>query len=298
MAPDPNGPARKSVFKINTGKLPYSQNTPEACVYCEAKRAPGAPPLPLCNGCRSVRYCGKEHQKVHWPTHKAFCKVQRMSHEAARAETTTHACGLPPAQERKYLVEDWIELHRKNIEEALAWALNDRSTPYDFNKQYVCFTVKYRLESEGNPSLAFTLVSAKFADLPPAGTPAALSFSVFLPKVQKCHDEEKGNKGFMAVVPCLYFIDNEVTWLTTSFIYKSSIPHFRFPDRPFYYMIQYCAHYGVVFRLEGDGDNNWMPGLMSKHPSGTKWVWKKHTLAELAAKGISLSAARPDSDTT
>lgn len=53
-----------------------------------------------------------------------------------------------------------------------------------------------------------------------------------------------------------------------------------------YYVLLYCSREGVVFRLEGDNSCDWVPGLMSKHASGTKWVWKKHTLPELAAKGI------------
>lgn len=30
--------------------------------------------LLLCGGCKLVYYCGKEHQKLHWKTHKLDCK--------------------------------------------------------------------------------------------------------------------------------------------------------------------------------------------------------------------------------
>ncbi len=28
----------------------------------------------ICSGCRSVRYCSKDHQKAHWGEHKLSCK--------------------------------------------------------------------------------------------------------------------------------------------------------------------------------------------------------------------------------
>ncbi|XP_012251910.2 uncharacterized protein LOC105683709 [Athalia rosae] len=32
-------------------------------------------PLKRCGSCRMISYCGKEHQKQHWPQHKDLCKV-------------------------------------------------------------------------------------------------------------------------------------------------------------------------------------------------------------------------------
>lgn len=52
-----SAPCRKTLFKVYSGKLPYSQNTVEGCALCHAQRAPGDKPLPLCSGCRSVRFC-------------------------------------------------------------------------------------------------------------------------------------------------------------------------------------------------------------------------------------------------
>ncbi len=35
------------------------------------------PPLFDCSGCGRMRYCSVECQKLHWPTHKHFCKKPR-----------------------------------------------------------------------------------------------------------------------------------------------------------------------------------------------------------------------------
>ena len=31
-----------------------------------------------CTGCNEVAYCGREHQKKHWPTHKKDCKCWKI----------------------------------------------------------------------------------------------------------------------------------------------------------------------------------------------------------------------------
>lgn len=33
--------------------------------------------LKRCSACRMISYCGKEHQKLHWPQHKSLCKAIR-----------------------------------------------------------------------------------------------------------------------------------------------------------------------------------------------------------------------------
>lgn len=85
--------------------------------------------------------------------------------------------------------------------------------------------------------------------------------------------------------------------MTAVYIYKSDLPAFRPADRPFYSTAKYCTHHGVVLRLEGDGNHNWVTGLMTKNSTGTKWVWKKHTLEELKVKGIALSDTQRHLDT-
>jgi len=52
-----------------------------------------------------------------------------------------------------------------------------------------------------------------------------------------------------------------------------------------------CSLAGLIFRLD-EVSKTWEPGLMSKHSSGTKWVWKKHTVAQLDIKGIRITYAR------
>ncbi|UJO14830.1 hypothetical protein CLAFUW4_08443 [Fulvia fulva] len=44
--------------------------TEQQCSYCKTK---SDDKLSLCTGCRVVRYCSKEHQATHWPTHKSQC---------------------------------------------------------------------------------------------------------------------------------------------------------------------------------------------------------------------------------
>eukprot|EP01102_Stenamoeba_stenopodia_P012814 TRINITY_DN4082_c0_g1_i1.p1 TRINITY_DN4082_c0_g1~~TRINITY_DN4082_c0_g1_i1.p1 ORF type:complete len:166 (-),score=36.66 TRINITY_DN4082_c0_g1_i1:54-551(-) len=40
------------------------------CVVCKKGDA-----LSRCSGCKVVLYCGADHQKQHWPTHKTLCKL-------------------------------------------------------------------------------------------------------------------------------------------------------------------------------------------------------------------------------
>ena len=43
------------------------------CAVC------GCPAILFCGKCRLTRYCGKEHQKIHWKTHKPDCAVRTAS---------------------------------------------------------------------------------------------------------------------------------------------------------------------------------------------------------------------------
>jgi hypothetical protein len=45
------------------------------CCICGKKEAEGKEKL--CGGCRSISYCGTEHQKLDWPQHKLFCKTMK-----------------------------------------------------------------------------------------------------------------------------------------------------------------------------------------------------------------------------
>lgn len=44
----------------------------DCCVLCRAKPS-AAKPLQCCSRCLSTRYCSRECQKAHWPTHKPVC---------------------------------------------------------------------------------------------------------------------------------------------------------------------------------------------------------------------------------
>lgn len=86
------------------------------------------------------------------------------------------------------------------------------------------------------------------------------------------------------------YADQEIPWLTAVMTFTSEIPEIRPKNKTWYYYVEYCAREGVVHRLVENAKTqlDWYPGLMYKNTSGTKWVWKKHTLAELHAKGIAL----------
>jgi hypothetical protein len=122
----------------------------------------------------------REHQIKFWPSHKAFCKQQQKAHQALEqhcAHGPQHICGLPPLTERKVILEDWTELHRRSIEQAMASATH--VNPIDFKKQYAHFTLAYRPESGGNPSNAFTLQSTSIENDPPPNTPLGNNFQIF-----------------------------------------------------------------------------------------------------------------------
>lgn len=273
------GPATQRVFKTYTAKRQF-QFVSEYCAKCLAKPVPGAPPLSLCSGCHNVRYCGKEHQIAHWPEHRVMCKTFQADGQIAQLENTS---GLISTEEQRYLLNEWMELHRQGIEEALAWAMHDCSPPYDFRKKYALFMLTYRPESNGNPSLAFELEGAALPPVPPAGTPVGEAISAFLPRLLALHEEEKGHDNYISVVPSIFVIDEEILVLKPWSIFENYLNPFRPSSQPFYWVLRSCSRSGLVIRKYQDTRTL---GLVSKHASGTKWVWKKHTHDELADKGI------------
>lgn len=50
------------------GKETMTSATSAKCVVC------GNPAPLVCARCKAANYCGKEHQKSHWATHKPMCK--------------------------------------------------------------------------------------------------------------------------------------------------------------------------------------------------------------------------------
>ncbi|KAJ7666080.1 hypothetical protein DFH06DRAFT_1386091 [Mycena polygramma] len=290
MPVDPDAPGRKSVFKINTDKHPYSQNTIEACIYCQRKRRDGESPLQICSGCKTVRFCNREHQVAFWPQHKAFCKeatkMQTLQDEAEKL-LPRKALGLPTLRYQVRLVEDWAEIHRYTLTQAMAGKFHMSDPPIDFRSQCFEFQLKFRPEREGNPSTSFVLVSADVRRI--LDHPGASNMATMLPEIENAHAEERasGTKGFLGIFLCLYQIDNSQLWVTACAIYAHDIAPVRPSDRPWYWFPKYCAHFGLAFRRVGPPPSPQKPGLMGKESN--KWVWKERTLEELAAQGIASS---------
>lgn len=120
-------------------------------------------------------------------------------------EGPQHLCGLPSLSERKVILEDWIELHRNSIEEALASAIYTSEQRFDFKKQFAHFVLDYRIESGGNPSTAYTLRSLNFIT-----EPSPSPFAVFRKMVEDADVEERGSPGYVGYLICncelpLYF---------------------------------------------------------------------------------------------
>ncbi|KAJ7811237.1 hypothetical protein B0H14DRAFT_2606698 [Mycena olivaceomarginata] len=255
-------PGRKTVFKINTDKLPYSQNTPEACAYCERRREDKENPLPLCGGCRSVRFCSAEHQKAFWPLHKAFCK-QAQKQKQLQAEIGPSSFAL--VKHRLRILEDWISLHSYPLSQARAWAFNQSTVPMNCRSQYFEFRVKFRPEGQDNPSTSFSLESA--AVLPVRGYPYP-QIAIMLPLVESAEAEERarGTKGFLGNFICVYVIDGIPSWVSASYLYEDEIPRGiqRPADRPWHCFAEYCSRLGLVFRLIGPRSDSWKPGIMGK----------------------------------
>ena len=51
-----------------------TRKDPKDIALCANCGKPSAEGLRQCAGCKKVRYCGKECQKIHWKQHKPMCK--------------------------------------------------------------------------------------------------------------------------------------------------------------------------------------------------------------------------------
>ncbi|KAJ7512547.1 hypothetical protein B0H11DRAFT_1951653 [Mycena galericulata] len=285
--------SRKSVFKIDPGKLPYSQNLPEECAYpeCCARRSVGGAPLSVCSGCRSVRFCSREHLALFWPLHRDFCKSQMKNHELVRKQQQQLAesrSELPELQYRIRLAQDWIELHRYILDSSRMWALHESKVPLNFRKHYFQFSLTYRPESDGNPSMAFSLDTAEIREHSQPGTPGAEALAPYMAIVERANAEEEQMNGYRGVFLCAYMIDCQHLWITSSHVSEKALPKIRPSGAPWFTYAQWCAARGLVFRVVGDASNPfWTPGLMNKQ--GRKWVWKMHAIPQLIQKGIELT---------
>ncbi|KAJ7330551.1 hypothetical protein DFH08DRAFT_1084257 [Mycena albidolilacea] len=288
MPIDPDAPGRKAVFKMITDKLAYSNNTPEACVYCERKRGNKEEPLPLCGGCRSVRFCNSEHQKAYWPQHKAFCKATQKQKQLRDEFEVGAPRRLAVFEHRRRILEDWSEVHAYSLAQARAWAFHQSTVPMNCRSQYFEFRVKFRPEGQDNPSTSFLLESA--AVLPVCGN-SLPQIAIMLPLVESTEAEERarGTKGFLGKFICVYVIDGMPLWVSASYLYEDEIPRGvqRHEHMPWYWFPKYCCDFGLVFRLVGPRSENWQPGIMGK--KGNKWVWREYTPEERAAQGLQIN---------
>lgn len=44
------------------------------CEWCKEKTGPNREESVFCARCRKTRYCGRDHQKKDWPSHKQTCR--------------------------------------------------------------------------------------------------------------------------------------------------------------------------------------------------------------------------------
>ncbi|XP_033208647.1 uncharacterized protein LOC117167664 [Belonocnema kinseyi] len=56
---------------VHGSHISESQFYPNLCHVCFSHNR--ETPLKICGGCRMISYCGKDHQKRHWPKHKTLC---------------------------------------------------------------------------------------------------------------------------------------------------------------------------------------------------------------------------------
>ena len=157
-----------------------------------------------------------------------------MEEKDARREAAYKALGLPGLMERRRTLEDWVEVHRHSLEQALV--MNNRATPINFRKQHAVFSLSYRRESDGNPSTAFTLNAAVIRDDPPSGSNKADNFENFrLTMVEADAEMRRDDPGYVGAIPTicevtyvflwlgntktvLDFFDNEFEWMSCTYL--------------------------------------------------------------------------------
>jgi len=57
--------------------------------------------LKLCTGCREIRYCSMEHQKLHWKEHKLQCKTFKEKWNVEIGHHLVASRDLKPGNETK-----------------------------------------------------------------------------------------------------------------------------------------------------------------------------------------------------
>lgn len=99
------------------------------CCLCPNPEKPSNENLPdckllRCQNCKLISYCGPEHQKDHWPSHKEFCKAissirneMKLSHIMDINGTVTQLTALQ-LREVKFMIQTIMvmKLHRELTE--------------------------------------------------------------------------------------------------------------------------------------------------------------------------------------
>ena len=112
---------------------------------CDLKVVKGG----LCSKCRSVHYCGKEHQRRDWPSHKLICNRADNPEPEGLGESSKPkidpsgwAVGLDPKKQREWLVD----CYRMRLDDDYAWggdirggSLYDQSSPDEIVQDFLVF---------------------------------------------------------------------------------------------------------------------------------------------------------------
>jgi hypothetical protein len=234
------------------------------------------------------------------------------------AEHVHQAFGLPPAMDRRRILEDTVEIHRHSIEQILVSAIHTRRPPVELQREHVLFKLSYRPESGGNPSTAFTLHTAMIKCDPASGNSQASYQTFRSTMVEPDAEMRREDPGYVgafltvckmppALVCCSYAkfttvsVDGEFTWMTCTYlnIYNHDIP--KYPksngvvEQDWIRVLQYFMEKGVVWRCVGPTVQFWLPGLMDKKKN--KWVWTKRSMEEFRRQGIDFTCTlRPNAD--
>lgn len=115
--------------------------------------------------------------------------------------------------ERKKVLEDYSEVHRRSFEVGLSSAFTVTRPLIDLYTHVAVFKLSYRPESEGNPSTAFILNCAAILsddaalhslDMPPFVSPMfAEQIQVFRGMVADGEEEEKRDPMFVGWFVCI-----------------------------------------------------------------------------------------------
>ncbi|KAF7984940.1 hypothetical protein HWV62_9861 [Athelia sp. TMB] len=239
----------------------------------------------------------KEHQVKYWKEHKPHCKQRQLCHQQtkelnAHYDSYNKEHGLPSIMERRQIIEDWCEVHRHMIEQALVHAIYTRRPKVDLQRDFALFLLTYQPESNCNPSTAFKLHGAEIGPDPRDSVygPAHRSFRETMVAQDALMRRE--DAGYIGAFLTVYQYDGQSTWMTCTYLnaYTHDIP--KFPrtmpveryEEEWYQVLKFFTDKGVMFRAVGPTVQYWLPGTMER--SRNRFLWRKRTMEELKGMGI------------